>query len=406
MMRLAHAACLLASASADFVTPEFTLDMDLPAYERWAPIGQGLLDARGYEYTWKPLHEYLENALPRERWLELEPLWANVLSSYPESYQEEVRAFYKFIAEEQGTNWTLGQVTMVQLFYEVEDACTSIVAQHSNGTIFHGRNLDYGLPGLQNFTATITVVKDGKPVTRGTMYVGYLGFLTGHHILPDGTASWSVSLNERFIDGKNITPYVPTIKAFLAGVQNVGFTLRDALAEQPDYTAATALLKDVPLPSPSYLTIGGVKKNEGVVITRNRNGTATAAGTGRGYWEMDADKGHWYRLETNFDNWWPDLLTDGRRKAARNGMEALGQDKADAENLFALLSTPPVLAKDTTYTAMMINEAGYYSTTAREADPAQAEAVLRERLPRTAAALQEVVEWYRQQSFYEAPTIV
>ena len=64
---------------------------------------------------------------------------------------------------------------MVQLFYEVEDACTSIVTQDSNGTITHARNLDYGLPGLANFTATITFQQGGRPVARGTMYVGYCG---------------------------------------------------------------------------------------------------------------------------------------------------------------------------------------------------------------------------------------
>eukprot|EP01065_Artemidia_motanka_P013865 TRINITY_DN1781_c0_g1_i1.p1 TRINITY_DN1781_c0_g1~~TRINITY_DN1781_c0_g1_i1.p1 ORF type:complete len:424 (+),score=171.92 TRINITY_DN1781_c0_g1_i1:63-1274(+) len=397
---LLAAACCAASVSADFTAPEFTVDLDKSAYDRWAPVANGLINARGYNYTWAPLHAFLEKVLPHKVWVETEPLWMKVLAGYPEFYQEEIHAYYKWVTEQGHTEWTLGQMVMVQLFYEVEDACTSIVSQHTNGTIFHGRNLDYGLPGLENFTASIRFTKGGKPVAQGTMYVGYCGLLTGQKLNSDGTGAWAVSLDQRFY-GKTVIPYIPTIKQFLAGVQNVGFFLRDTLTSAPDFETALPLLKDTKIPAPSYLIASGLKAGEGAVITRDRNGTSYAAGTGRGFWPIDADKGAWYRLETNFDNWEP--LTDGRRKHAHEGMDALGQSGADMDGIFSVLSTPPVLAKDTTYTAMMINEAGFYRTTVREhsaKESAERTAKMQESVSKK---MQDLVAWYRQQPFYVQP---
>lgn len=386
-------ATAFALANADFRVPEFTVDLEKDAYDRWAPVGKAILKLHGYEHTWGPLHDYLEKALPHKLWLDLEPLWERVLASFPKKYQDEVRAIFAFLGE-QGHPWTLGQTVMVQLFYEVEDACTSIVAQHKNGTIFHGRNLDYGLPGLQNFTADVTFVRGDKFVSRGVMYVGYQGILTGQHLKQDGTATWSVSLNERFLSKKWV-PYLPTVKAFLSGIQNVGFTLRDALEDKSDFKEARKYLEAVPLPSPSYLTLGGVKKEEGVVITRNRDGYSKIPF--RGSWSLAAWRGKWYHLETNFDNWWPNFLTDGRRKAAHAGMDKLGREGADLDGIFDVLSTPPVLADHTTYTTVMLNEAGILRTTARDHEEATMQRIAAERLPATAAGLKELYDWYMSQ---------
>ncbi len=291
-------ALLVTSVECDFFAPSYVVDMDQDAYARWKPIADDLLQQHGYENAWGKLHVFLEDALAHDTWEELEPLWDRVLAGYPAEYQDEVFAFHRWMNEQHpvGGNWTLGQVVMVQLFYEVEDACTSIVAQHADGTIRHARNLDYGLPGLENFTATITLERRGVALARGTMYVGYCGLLTGQKLLPNGSAAWSLSLDQRFYGAKKV-PYVGTIEALLAGVQNVGFTLRDALQFNESYATATAHLGTVEIPAPAYLIVAGTDTNEGAVITRDRNGTSKAAGTGRGFWPLDVDAGAWYRPE-------------------------------------------------------------------------------------------------------------
>lgn len=40
--------------------------------------------------------------------------------------------------------------------------CTSIVAQDTNGHVYHGRNLDYPHPVLRNLTVNIVFLKNGE----------------------------------------------------------------------------------------------------------------------------------------------------------------------------------------------------------------------------------------------------
>jgi len=62
-------------------------------------------------------------------------------------------------------------IAFLQLYYEIDNFCTSIVAENINGTIFHARNLDYSLPGLENITADVAWVKGGKTVFHSTQHV-------------------------------------------------------------------------------------------------------------------------------------------------------------------------------------------------------------------------------------------
>ena len=42
------------------------------------------------------------------------------------------------------TELPLGEITMYNVFYEFDSLCTSIVMEDSFGTMYHGRNLDFG----------------------------------------------------------------------------------------------------------------------------------------------------------------------------------------------------------------------------------------------------------------------
>ena len=39
----------------------------------------------------------------------------------------------------------LGDIVLYNIFYEVFTVCTSIVAHDDKGTMYHARNLDFGL---------------------------------------------------------------------------------------------------------------------------------------------------------------------------------------------------------------------------------------------------------------------
>lgn len=382
-----------AAGNADFPAPEFTLDLGASAYERWAPVVEALLDAHGYEYTWKPLHDFMLDVVPYSDWVLTAPLWDLVLASFPAEQREEVKAMHQLL-QSKGYNWTVGQLTMAQLFYEVEEGCTSIVAQNTNGSIFHARNLDYGLPGLQNFTATLTFLQDGHPVYRGTTYVGYFGLLTGQRLQPDGRATWSVSLNER--EEKN--PWLRTVAALLTGAQNVGFILRRALQTHADFPAAMVGLRTEHFSAPAYVTLAGVVAGDGAVITRDRLGVAEAP-QGRGVLELNASDGEWYRMQFNSDNWEPFPSWDHRLEVGQAAMEALGQEHVDNDGLRNVLEQSPVLNSETTYTSLIFNDIGYFQTIVRMEQP-ELSVIRREAMrKKVSMELHGLFEWYLEQQF-------
>ena len=63
----------------------------------------------------------------------------DIVSSFPSPYGDEIRG----IASATGID--LGLLALYNMAYELEGACTSIVAQDAQGKVYHARNLDFGL---------------------------------------------------------------------------------------------------------------------------------------------------------------------------------------------------------------------------------------------------------------------
>ena len=57
--------------------------------------------------------------------------------------------------------------------------------------------------------------------------------------------------------------------------------------------------------------------------------------------------------------------TDGRRQAANKAMAGIGQDFVDLGAMEKLLASPPVLADDTVYTALIWPSGSVYQSTVR-----------------------------------------
>ena len=85
--------------------------------------------------------DYIKNMIPKALYPMLVKLMADLDAHLGAPYAAELRGVAN------ATGLDLGWVVTYNLFYEITAFCTSVVAQHANGTIFHGRNLDYGVPG-------------------------------------------------------------------------------------------------------------------------------------------------------------------------------------------------------------------------------------------------------------------
>ena len=70
-------AALLASAcwgaaAADFEAPIYTLDLDLPPEHRWKEAMLGQIERHGWEYSFKPVLDYIDTVVPPSVWAEHE----------------------------------------------------------------------------------------------------------------------------------------------------------------------------------------------------------------------------------------------------------------------------------------------------------------------------------------------
>jgi len=91
---------------------------------------------------------------------------------------------------------TLGINTQVlllaQYINEFSAFCTSIVAYNSEGTVLHGRNMDFLFEAtMRNITYQGEFYKNGKHLYTAVMYAGLNGVATGWR------EGFSVSINNR-----------------------------------------------------------------------------------------------------------------------------------------------------------------------------------------------------------------
>lgn len=202
--------------------------------------------------------------------------------------------------------YTLFDIQAANLFYEYEPGhflgsatteaeaakvagwkwCTSIVAQHTNGSIYHARNQDYSLPGLTNITMDVIFKKGGRDLFVGTTFAGYLGAPTAMRF--DG--GWSVNADSRFT-ASGVDPFAG-VAAAKKGGKAVGFMIRDAMENCATFAEAVAFFNTTETIGPSYYTMGGVARDEGAVFSRNRDGPdnshkSTAAPQGEGIWKIN-----------------------------------------------------------------------------------------------------------------------
>uniref|UniRef100_A0A671RL84 N-acylethanolamine-hydrolyzing acid amidase n=1 Tax=Sinocyclocheilus anshuiensis TaxID=1608454 RepID=A0A671RL84_9TELE len=230
----------------------------------------------------------------------------------PQPYAGEIQGMASFY----GTD--IVDIVLLNFAYEVSAFCTSIVTQDSKGNIYHGRNLDYPHGVLRNLTLDILFIKNGKVAYRGTSFAGYVGLWTGQ-----SPNKFTVSGNER----NKGHWWENVISAVLLKSSPVSWLVRETLEAAVDFQDAVVRLAKVPIITDVYYILGGVHAGEGVVITRDRSGSADI-------WPLDPLHGNWYRVETNYDHWLPAPKQDDRRDVAMKALNATGQNHISMDSLY------------------------------------------------------------------------
>ena len=82
-------------------------------------------------------------------------------------------------------------------------------------------------------------------------------------------------------------------------VKPLSFLTREVMEYAESFDEAVKRLSTAKLIAPAYFIVGGVKQDEGVVLTRNQTHLIDK-------WSLDSSSSgieKWYLLETNYDNW-------------------------------------------------------------------------------------------------------
>nr|UVW99775.1 acid ceramidase 1 [Nephotettix cincticeps] len=322
----------------------FNINLDAPPEDRWKEVVQKNL------FQLKKLTEMIERSLGPVVMSAVDTAMTWLHYLLPSEYHRELNGLSL------ASGVSVARVTLFNVFYEISAFCTSIVMEAEDGKIYHGRNLDFGIVfgwDAKNHTWFITEIlrpliikvnffKNGKPLYSSVTYAGYTGILTGIK-----KNAFSLTINERYVTNGG---YLGIAEWFM-GIHNqswLGLLTRRVMETAESYDKAQELLSNTPLVAPVYFILAGNTSSQGVILTRSRRDSDI--------WPLGSkhqqQKGDWFLVETNYDHWKETPFHDHRREYAVQCMDDIGREKP-LETLYRVLSTQPVLNKETTYTAVM-----------------------------------------------------
>ncbi|XKL64926.1 hypothetical protein PGB90_005012 [Kerria lacca] len=328
--------------------PTYIINLDLPPEERWKELVTDL----------KPqIRKFIEtirnntNKIYGTEIFQLIDSYLPLLTkTLPKEYYDELNGISEV------TELSMGEVTIYNVFYEFDSLCTSIVMKDSNDKMYHGRNLDFGLllgwnvlnrtwlvtELLKPLVVNVQFQRNDKTVYTSVHFAGYIGILTGIK-----KNAFALTVNERF---KLNGGYVGIIEWILGRRDQKwnGIFTREVLEFAQSYKDAQKMLLTSELLAPVYFILSGKKSSQGCVITKGRNNNVDI-------WSIDSNKNSnssWYLVQTNYDHWKKPPVIDDRVIPSMICMELFGR-KDPIYTLFNVLSTIPILNKETVYSTVM-----------------------------------------------------
>lgn len=239
-------------------------------------------------------------------------------------------------------------------------ACTGVVAQNAAGEILHGRNLDYGFrDALGNSTLVVDFLRDGHTLFTAVTFGPMPTFNT---VVRWGSFSLSQDERDRGSLFQNLWDVV------ILGRPASFSRIRQAAETLERFEDVVNYFSTVELDAAAYYIVGGTKRGEGAVVTRDRLKAADV-------WRLNATAGRWYVLETNYDHMLPPPHGDDRRHPLQRAMNATGPEHIDPESMWAVISTRTV--NSSAGERGPLNDETIYSTIMQAANPASFKTMVR-----------------------------
>jgi len=164
----------------------------------------------------------------------------------------------------------MATLLFLNYLYDFKSLCTSIVTRTPDGKTIHGRNLDYAFPDMMRKILYVGQFYRGDEfLFEAVMMAGHIGVYTG--VRPE---AFSISFNARSTDKMSISNWIDQAELVMEGGNDLSWNIRDTLATCRTYACAYKNLMYYPTLSPGYIIMAGMGKNEGAVISRDRDGPA------------------------------------------------------------------------------------------------------------------------------------
>lgn len=116
--------------------PWYTVDLDAAPIERWTKISKNL--APQIQEILNALKNLTDEFFGGKIFKWVDDHMKNWDAILPQPYQDEIKGISA------ATGIPLGEIVLYNLFYDLANFCTSIVAEDPMGNIFHARNMDFG----------------------------------------------------------------------------------------------------------------------------------------------------------------------------------------------------------------------------------------------------------------------
>lgn len=339
--------------------PFYRINLDLAPEQRWAEV------VKDYRAESIAMLKAVTKIVDTHFGDEVAAEWiANThFDEFPE-YEAELKGFVALVND---SSYTLRRAFLGQLLYEMGNpsACSGVLWALPNGTVLHGRNMDYRLKftmpdgrklDLPDVTFDYVAYKGGKPLYAATGWPGAIGPIGVHTAMRFG--GWSFQQNTRLLKNE----WKENLEAAKKGGKAWSWAVRKVLETVPDYATALSKLYDGNYMSPMYFIIAGSGSYEGAVLTIDRLGHHSSYTPKIA--RIDNSSNGWHLVQTNEDLG-ADALTpwDPRRPMANLYLETAQQKVVSKEHLMKFLHTPFLFNKETVFSTVMIPATGYYKTT-------------------------------------------
>lgn len=330
---------LLTAANA---IPHFFIDISLEPRKRFAQLAAfyrdeliSMMEVWDHEVSNKIGRDGMQQVLHTLQW--------------PQEYLEEMRGMVDTIQHKSVTQDIL---VLWNAMYELNHPtfCTGMLLAQDDGTVIHGRNMDYFFPflnkakgvfeDLQQVTYEATFTRGQEPLYYHIAWPGHVGTHTGMRF-----GGWSVNLNMR------PNTYQANFGAMVMGAMSHGVLIRTVLANAENFEQAKTALYAARFAAPCYIIVAGAQPFEGSIMVMDRNGAHNPYTPPPKSLTSDVNGG-WMLSQTNDDS--NSAPMDIRRPVIAAEMGFMSRKMVSEKVVLRLVRTPPTFNLATKFTVVMV----------------------------------------------------